>query len=95
MESEYQINPKPDKLARTHIVNRVSLGEKEVQVRDAKTWSVHNLPAVRVADILLVLVTDLVPKSPPERPEEIEASPAARAACTALKYVGLVGPPSK
>jgi hypothetical protein len=54
LESEYQINPKPDKLARTHIVNRVSLGEKEVQVRDAKTWSVHNLPAVRVADIFLV-----------------------------------------
>ncbi|KAJ5891762.1 uncharacterized protein N7473_007990 [Penicillium subrubescens] len=32
LESEYQINPKPDKLARTHIVNRVSLGEKEVQI---------------------------------------------------------------
>lgn len=37
LESEYQRNPKPDKVARTNIVNRVSLGEKEVQVRDAKT----------------------------------------------------------
>ncbi|OOQ87877.1 hypothetical protein PEBR_15009 [Penicillium brasilianum] len=33
LEAEYQINPKPDKVARTHIVNRVSLGEKEVQNR--------------------------------------------------------------
>lgn len=44
LEAQYQINPKPDKLARTHIVSRVSLGEKEVQVRDAKTWSAHNVP---------------------------------------------------
>jgi hypothetical protein len=36
LESEYQQNPKPDKVARTNIVNRVSLGEKEVQVCDAK-----------------------------------------------------------
>ncbi|KAJ5493054.1 hypothetical protein N7539_001800 [Penicillium diatomitis] len=32
LEAEYQKNPKPDKLARTQIVNRVSLGEKEVQI---------------------------------------------------------------
>ncbi|KAJ5748817.1 uncharacterized protein N7511_010513 [Penicillium nucicola] len=32
LESEYQQNPKPDKSARTNIVNRVSLGEKEVQI---------------------------------------------------------------
>ncbi|KAJ5551089.1 hypothetical protein N7461_005787 [Penicillium sp. DV-2018c] len=32
LESEYQRNPKPDKAARTSIVNRVSLGEKEVQI---------------------------------------------------------------
>lgn len=37
LEQEYQRNPKPDKIARTNIVNRVSLGEKEVQVGDAKT----------------------------------------------------------
>ncbi|KAJ5499709.1 Homeodomain [Penicillium expansum] len=30
LESEYQQNPKPDKAARTSIVNRVSLGEKEI-----------------------------------------------------------------
>lgn len=32
LEAEYQRNSKPDKAARTDIVNRVSLGEKEVQV---------------------------------------------------------------
>lgn len=32
LEAEYQKNPKPDKIARASIVNRVSLGEKEVQV---------------------------------------------------------------
>lgn len=32
LETEYQRNPKPDKTARADIVNRVSLGEKEVQV---------------------------------------------------------------
>ncbi len=44
LEAQYQINPKPDKLGRTHIVMLVSLGEKEVQVRDAKTRSAHNVP---------------------------------------------------
>lgn len=34
LEAEYQRNAKPDKAARTDIVNRVSLGEKEVQVSD-------------------------------------------------------------
>lgn len=33
LEAEYQQNPKPDKAARANIVSRVSLGEKEVQVR--------------------------------------------------------------
>lgn len=33
LEGEYQRNPKPDKDARAGIVSRVSLGEKEVQVR--------------------------------------------------------------
>jgi len=32
LEAEYQRNSKPDKTARADIVNRVSLGEKEVQV---------------------------------------------------------------
>lgn len=33
LEAEYQRNPKPDKTARANVVSRVSLGEKEVQVR--------------------------------------------------------------
>lgn len=32
LEAEYQRNPKPDKNSRASIVDRVSLGEKEVQV---------------------------------------------------------------
>ena len=32
LEAEYKKNPKPDKAARVEIVNRVALGEKEVQV---------------------------------------------------------------
>lgn len=34
LEAEYQRNPKPDKAARMQIVERVALGEKEVQVSD-------------------------------------------------------------
>ena len=33
LEAEYLRNPKPDKAARVEIVNRVALGEREVQVR--------------------------------------------------------------
>ena len=33
LEAEYKKNPKPDKMARIAIVEQVSLGEKEVQVR--------------------------------------------------------------
>ncbi|KAJ5174490.1 uncharacterized protein N7482_000367 [Penicillium canariense] len=57
LEAQYQINPKPDKLARTHIVNRVSLGEKEVQIwfqnrrqndrRKSKPLQPHELLAPR------------------------------------------------
>lgn len=51
LEAEYQKNPKPDKVSRTNIVDRVSLGEKEVQVRGAKTPHFQNLLTVdRVAD---------------------------------------------
>ena len=32
LEAEYQQNPKPDKAARLTIVEKVALGEKEVQV---------------------------------------------------------------
>ncbi|KAJ5132447.1 Homeodomain [Penicillium atrosanguineum] len=57
LESEYQRNPKPDKIARTNIVNRVSLGEKEVQIwfqnrrqndrRKSKPLQPHELLAPR------------------------------------------------
>lgn len=33
LEAAYSANPKPDKAARLNIVKRVSLNEKEVQVR--------------------------------------------------------------
>ena len=36
LEAEYKRNSKPDKAARIDIVNRVSLGEKEVQVSKNK-----------------------------------------------------------
>ncbi|KAK9855864.1 Homeodomain [Penicillium brevicompactum] len=57
LESEYQRNAKPDKAARTSIVNRVSLGEKEVQIwfqnrrqndrRKSKPLQPHELLAPR------------------------------------------------
>lgn len=60
LEAAYNSNPKPDKLARLAIVRRVSLTEKEVQVR---------LPhqvfgAVQYLRVLLWL--DLVPEPTPE-----------------------------
>ncbi|KAJ5239530.1 hypothetical protein N7468_004149 [Penicillium chermesinum] len=57
LEEEYQRNPKPDKVARANIVNRVSLGEKEVQIwfqnrrqndrRKSKPLQPHELLAPR------------------------------------------------
>ncbi|KAF7593604.1 hypothetical protein BBP40_011122 [Aspergillus hancockii] len=57
LEEEYQRNPKPDKTARSSIVNRVSLGEKEVQIwfqnrrqndrRKSKPLQPHELLAPR------------------------------------------------
>lgn len=38
LEAEYERNPKPDKAARMEIVNRVALGEKEVQVSRGCHW---------------------------------------------------------
>ena len=43
LEAEYQRNSKPDKAARNDIVNRVSLGEKEVQVSDNEEHSSRNI----------------------------------------------------
>ena len=44
LEAEYQRNPKPDKAARASIVNRVALGEKEVQVRVELSVTISSLP---------------------------------------------------
>ena len=38
LEAEYERNSKPDKAARIDIVNRVSLGEKEVQVSKSEEF---------------------------------------------------------
>ena len=56
LEAEYQRNPKPDKSARTSIVDRVSLGEKEVQERCQENK--YTIQAVNELD--------LVPESPAE-----------------------------
>jgi hypothetical protein len=40
LEAEYRQNPKPDKAARMEILKKVSLGGKEVQVRN---HSVHEV----------------------------------------------------
>lgn len=42
LEAEYKKNPKPDKMARMAIVEQVSLGEKEVQVRSP--WAAMHQP---------------------------------------------------
>ena len=48
LEEAYNSNPKPDKQARLDIVQRVSLNEKEVQVRfHVESWAVA---AVRAYD---------------------------------------------
>ena len=44
LEAEYQRNSKPDKAARNDIVNRVALGEKEVQVSEHEEHSSRNYP---------------------------------------------------
>ena len=38
LEEAYRSNPKPDKHARQQLVDRVSLSEKEVQVRPATIY---------------------------------------------------------
>lgn len=58
LEAEYQRNPKPDKTARADIVNRVSLGEKEVQVGFFR----YNC----MVGICSNATSDLVPEPPPE-----------------------------
>lgn len=56
LEDAYKNNPKPDKQARLDIVNRVSLNEKEVQVRVYRQLlddlNYTNLPERRVSSTL-------------------------------------------
>ncbi|KAJ6141212.1 hypothetical protein N7470_010108 [Penicillium chermesinum] len=85
LEEEYQRNPKPDKVARANIVNRVSLGEKEVQVRAAKTLTPKSLFSPSTGALILA---DLVSKSSPERPSQIQTSPAARASRSSIETTG-------
>ena len=47
LEAEYQRNSKPDKAARSDIVNRVSLGEKEVQVSENEEHTSRNIHTAR------------------------------------------------
>ncbi|KAI9843316.1 MAG: hypothetical protein M1838_002687 [Thelocarpon superellum] len=60
LEEEYQRNAKPDKSARMHIVQRVALGEKEVQIwfqnrrqntrRKSKPLEAHELAPIRSSE---------------------------------------------
>lgn len=63
LEAEYQQNPKPDKAARASIVSRVSLGEKEVQVRPMNNLQ---LLKIRPSNILVWFSIDMVPESSPK-----------------------------
>ncbi|KKK15280.1 hypothetical protein P175DRAFT_0522635 [Aspergillus ochraceoroseus IBT 24754] len=74
LEAEYQRNPKPDKAARTNIVNRVSLGEKEVQIwfqnrrqndrRKSKPLQPHELIAPRSDELKPLPSDDSMPAEP-------------------------------
>lgn len=70
LEAAYNANPKPDKAARLDIVKRVSLNEKEVQVRVSRAQLsfprairaqlVVSCPAVTIAD--RIHAPDMVPE---------------------------------
>lgn len=74
LEAAYNANPKPDKAARLDIVKRVSLNEKEVQVRvpraqlslprAACVQLVVSCPAVSITD--QTRAPDMVPEPPAE-----------------------------
>ena len=51
LESEYQRNSKPDKAARTEIVRRVALNDKEVQVCFCSTVASVNDAALKIFEI--------------------------------------------
>lgn len=68
LEAEYRKNPKPDKAARMGIVQRVALGEKEVQV----------CPALVALLSYLADRADLVPKSTAEHAQKVETTITAR-----------------
>lgn len=83
LESEYQRNAKPDKAARTSIVNRVSLGEKEVQVCDAKNRHSKKAASNRHH-------TDLVPKPPPKRSPQIQTTATTRVTSPAVGFTRFI-----
>jgi hypothetical protein len=47
LEAEYKRNSKPDKAARIEILKKVSLGEKELQVRNRSAYEVSYLQDVQ------------------------------------------------
>lgn len=63
LEAEYQRNPKPDKIARIDIVNRVALGEKEVQVDNTPHLRSSARCNIRYAHDPLLVLRDLSTKS--------------------------------
>lgn len=94
LESAYNANPKPDKAARLDIVKRVSLNEKEVQVRPrpgrCHFWRVYNAinrtHGSRVKTNFLLtscpVRADMVSKPPAERQTQVASplSPGDRSA---------------
>lgn len=74
LEAAYNANPKPDKAARLDIVKRVSLNEKEVQVRvqwahpsflrALRAQLVLHCPVVSITD--RIRAPDMVPEQAPE-----------------------------
>ena len=99
LEDAYKNNPKPDKQARLDIVNRVSLNEKEVQVRVYRQLlddlNYTNLPERRVSSTLalhdmIVMLThvsiDLVPESTAKRPTESTSAFTARTCCSTIQW---------
>lgn len=51
LEASFLHNPKPDKAARMALVDKVALGEKEVQVLESES-SIHGQPLTSMADMV-------------------------------------------
>ena len=79
LEAEYQRNSKPDKAARNDIVNRVSLGEKEVQVSENEEHSSRNIHTARQhgAPQADPWYLDMVPEPSSNDTSQVEATATA------------------